>query len=183
MTLTWRCFRQSLSRLHCFGISRGVYIYALSSSEYIVSNKENIKWCGRTRSWPTLRYFPGIFLVRMKETTGNINRNSWSRCRGSKQHLLNTSQMHCLLSHCCVVWLMMPPYSVQAVGFSDTLVLIDETTRRHKPEIHLKSARAASFTWNLCNRIHEAGSKQSPARFAFTELKIKFFLFVKLIVA
>jgi hypothetical protein len=36
----------------------------------------NWKGCGRKRSWPNFRYYPGIFLEGLKKTTKNLSQES-----------------------------------------------------------------------------------------------------------
>jgi hypothetical protein len=38
----------------------------------------NWKGCGRKRSWPSLRYYPSIFLQELRKTTKILSQDSWS---------------------------------------------------------------------------------------------------------
>jgi hypothetical protein len=60
-----------------------LFNYALSVTQHNVEWKDdrwmvNWKGCGRKRSWPKLRYYPGICLEGPRKTTKNINQNSRS---------------------------------------------------------------------------------------------------------
>jgi hypothetical protein len=41
----------------------------------------NSKWYGRKRSWPKLRYYPGIWLERLRQTTELLSQDSLSPVR------------------------------------------------------------------------------------------------------
>jgi hypothetical protein len=54
-----------------------------------------IKWkeCGSKRSWSNLRYYPGLFLEKLRKATKNFNQGSRSPNEISTRDLLNTKQV------------------------------------------------------------------------------------------
>jgi hypothetical protein len=52
----------------------------------------NWKGCGRNRSWPNFRNYPGIWLGKLRETTKNLSQDSRSPGKAFKRDLPNTEQ-------------------------------------------------------------------------------------------
>jgi hypothetical protein len=40
-----------------------------------------MKWCGRKRSWPNIKYYPGIFLEKLRKTTKDLSQDMRSTDR------------------------------------------------------------------------------------------------------
>jgi hypothetical protein len=55
-----------------------IFNYVFSATQgYIASTKRvNLKACGRTRSWPNLRYYPGTYLEGLRNSTKILSQDS-----------------------------------------------------------------------------------------------------------